>query len=621
MRDLGWDRCDVILVTGDAYIDSPYIGAAVVGRALQAAGFRVGVIAQPDAASDADIARLGAPRLFWGVTGGSFDSMVANYTASGKRRKSDDMTPGGENTRRPDRAVIAYANLIRRHFKPTAPIVLGGIEASLRRVSHYDAWSNAIRRSILFDAKADLLVYGMGEATAAELARRLHRGEPIDDLRGICYIRREIPEPDAAFPEPVLELPPHEIVREDHHAFIAMFHALYDNADPVSAVRLVQRQDTRYLVQNPPRPVPSPAELDRIYERPYTRDLHPHDARRGHVKALDTIRFSLTTHRGCYGECRFCAIAVHQGRRVISRSEDSLVREAESFRAHPDFKGIISDVGGPTANMYGFDCARKGEKGACVGKSCLYPNVCKRLPVDHGRQIALLRRLSELPGVRKVFVGSGLRYDLILADKKAGDRYLRRLLRHHVSGQLKIAPEHVSEAVLSRMGKPGPDRLRAFVERFESVKNQDKLNLFLTYYLMAAHPGCGMDEMRELREFCLKHLKVLPEQAQIFTPSPSTWSTLMFVTGIDPFSGEKLFVERDRAGKARQKDVLKGRNTSGERSGAREKRTVTACKAGRDGKTKGEAVVRGKTASFERSGERPGDGMTGSGNKRRKMRR
>ncbi len=560
---LGWDRLDVILVTGDAYIDAPHLGVAVIGRVLAEAGYRVGIIPQPETETGREIARLGEPALFWGVTGGAVDSMVANYTASGRRRKSDDMTPGGANIRRPDRAVIVYANLIRRRFKGTVPIVLGGIEASLRRISHYDAWSRTVRRSILFDAKADLLAYGMAEETVVALARALERGEPVRSIRGICYIAKEPPAPDPAFPGEDILLPDHETAARDKDAFVRMFRTFHDNADPVSGRRLLQRQDTRYLVQNPPALTPTPERLDRVHELPYARDLHPIHRADGRVAALETIRFSLATHRGCYGGCRFCAIAVHQGRRVVSRSRDSLLREAAALAAHPDFKGIIPDAGGPTANMYATGCARKGGRRACRDRGCLFPEPCKHLVVDHAPQIDLLRRLRGMPGARKVFIGSGIRYDLILADRKSGEAYLAEILRHHVSGQLKIAPEHSEDEVLARMGKPGRAVLEAFLRLFGRVRGTVPGKVFLTYYLMAAHPGCGMAEMERLRAFARKRLRLLPEQVQIFTPTPSTWSTAMYHAEADPFTGEPLFVEKGARGRDRQKGVLADRRPSG----------------------------------------------------------
>lgn len=557
VHSLGWKHLDVILVTGDTYIDASHIGVAVIGRVLSSAGYRVGIIAQPDTHSDRDIARLGEPTLFWGVTAGCIDSMIANYTASAKRRKSDDLTPGGLNTKRPDRAVIIYSNLIRRFFKQTRPIVVGGIEASLRRISHYDAWSDSVRRSILFDAKADVLIYGMAEQSILELAQRFKRQEDIRSIRGICYISRQFPEAEPDFAGPDIELPDHDNVSRDKELFIRMFKTFYENADPLTAKRLCQRQDTRYLVHNPPQLPLAGDALDRIYELPYARDVHPFYKKQGRVAALDTIRFSLTTHRGCYGECRFCAITVHQGRHVVSRSEASLLREATTFTTHPDFKGIIADVGGATANMYGIECDRKRIRGACPDKGCVFPKPCKHLPVHHGRQIQLLRALRSLPGVRKVFIGSGIRYDLILDDHDAGALYLEEILRHHVSGQLKIAPEHVQDHILELMGKPGPERLEAFIRLFDKLRSRSPQKLFLTYYLMAAHPGCTLEDMHKLRTFAIRTLRLLPEQVQIFTPSPSTYATLMYYTETNPFSGQKIFVEKNAVNKQKQKAIFK----------------------------------------------------------------
>lgn len=548
MAALGWERLDVILVTGDAYIDSPFIGVAVIGKVLVQAGFRVGIIAQPDPQGD-DIARLGEPLLFWGITGGCIDSMVANRTASGKRRKSDDYTPGGENTRRPDRAVIAYANLIRRHFKNTVPLVLGGIEASLRRLAHYDFWDNRIRRSILFDAKAEYLLYGMAERAVLQLAQALQDGRDATSTRGLCYAA---PAP----PAEALLLPDYATVATDKQAFTAMFAAFYDNNDALTAQTLAQQQDSRFLIHNPPQPPLSTEELDAIHALDFEREAHPLEQQRGAVKALETIRFALTTHRGCYGECNFCAIAVHQGRTIVERSHDSIVGEAELLAAHPAFKGMIADVGGPTANMFGFECSKKLAKGACRDKRCLFPKPCPSLKVDHGPLIKLLQRLRRINTIKKIAVASGIRYDLILADTKNGLPYLRELVRHHVSGQLKIAPEHSEPEVLAAMGKPGTESLVRFRELFLRMTKEEGLPQFLTYYLIAAHPGCSQQAMERLRDFCQTTLHTLPRQVQLFTPTPCTWSTLMYWTGVDPWTGRPSFVETTTAGRERQKAVL-----------------------------------------------------------------
>ncbi|MBT8339857.1 MAG: YgiQ family radical SAM protein, partial [Desulfatitalea sp.] len=494
-------------------------------------------------------------------------SMVANFTASGKRRRGDDMTPGGRNDRRPDRAVLVYSHLIRRCFKQTRPIVLGGIEAGLRRISHFDAWSDRVRRSILFDAKADYLLYGMADRSVVELAQALARRADVHGIRGLCYISQQVPMPDDRFTEPDVRLPDHQQVCMDKAAFSRMFQDFYHHADPLRGSRLIQRQDTRYLIHNPPPLPPSARELDGIYELPYARDVHPIHQRAGRVKALDTIQFSLTTHRGCFGECRFCAIAVHQGRQVVSRSRSSIVREARAMVSHPNFKGIISDVGGPTANMYGLNCRRAAAGKRCGARGCLFPHPCKQMAVDHTPQVALLTQLRQIPGIRRVFVGSGVRYDLIMLDRTAGVQYLETLLRHHVSGQLKIAPEHVHDPVLRLMGKPDPSILKAFLARFEKVNARLAKPCYLTYYFMAAHPGCTLADMRRLRTYAESCLHLMPEQVQIFTPSPATYSTLMYYTGIDPFSGQALFVEKRLAGKTAQKAALGNTPRRKERAG------------------------------------------------------
>ncbi len=549
MKTRGWADLDVILVTGDAYIDSPFAGTAVIGKLLEKAGYRVGVIAQPDVGGTVDIMRLGEPALFWGVSGGCVDSMVANRTAGGRRRRRDDFTPGGANDRRPDRAVIVYSHLIRRGFKCTVPIVIGGIEASLRRVAHYDYWSNSIRRSILFDAKADYLLYGMADLSVLALADALREGHDPRTLRGIGYIANDVPHG-------ALELPSYAEVSADKTAFTAMFNTFYANNDPLTAKVLAQRQDTRCYVQQPPSRALTPDELDAVHGLDFERAVHPCDAQRGAVRALETIRFSITTHRGCYGECNFCAIAVHQGRRVVCRSESAILDEAAVLAAHPKFKGTIQDVGGPTANMYGIECKRKAEQGACPGKRCLYPSICKELPLDHGRQLKLLAALRKVPGVKRVIVASGIRHDMVMADHGNGHRYLEMVVREHVSGQMKVAPEHTEAGVLAKMGKPESASLTRFRDAFSDATRKAGKPQFLTYYLMAAHPGCTEADMHRLKTFASRTLKVRPEQVQIFTPTPSTYSTLMYWTEQDPFTGDPCFVEKGEKGRERQKAIL-----------------------------------------------------------------
>jgi len=549
VRQRGWDALDVILVSGDSYIDSPYIGIAVIGRMLEKAGGRVGIIAQPDVQSPDDITRLGEPHLFWGISGGSVDSMVANYTALGKKRHLDDYTPGGQNNRRPDRAVITYCNLIRRYFKNTVPLVLGGIEASLRRVAHYDFWSNSIRRSILFDAKADYLLYGMADHSVLQLARALSDGKEIHDIKGLCFIAKNPPYD-------YLELPSFENVCEDRMAFIKMFHSFYRNKDPLTAGGLFQRHGDRCLVQNPPPAVIMQSELDEIYRLPFQRSQHPYYEKQGKVKALETIRFSISTHRGCYGECNFCAIAVHEGRTVRWRSTGSIMEEARILASLPDFKGHIHDVGGPTANMYGFECKKKLTSGVCNDRRCLYPKICRSMPINHRPQVELLQHLRTIPGVKKVFVASGIRHDMVLADLENGNEYLRQIATYHVSGQLKLAPEHSEEHVLDKMGKPGVADLVEFKKRFDQLSHEVHKKQFLTYYLIAAHPGCTERDMQRLKDFTSRQLHISPEQVQIFTPSPSTYSSLMYYTGMNPFSLKSIFVERTTAGRQRQKNLI-----------------------------------------------------------------
>ena len=549
MREFGWEKLDVIIVTGDTYIDSPYIGAAVIGNCLFRAGYRVGIIAQPDVQGAQDIERLGEPQLFWGITAGSVDSMVANFTASKKRRWLDDFTPGGKNTKRPDRASIVYSNLIRRSFKSAKPLVLGGVEASMRRIAHYDYWDDRVRKSILFDAKADLLVYGMAEKTILELAGKIKNNEDVTKVRGICYISKM----------PVngcINLPSYEEAANDKDKFIKVFKLFYDNNDPLTAKGLCQKHGDRYLIQNPPSYRPSQKEIDEIYNMDYTRGVHPYYKKMGPVKAQETIKFSITTHRGCYGECNFCSIALHQGGTVLSRSEESILKEAQAIVKLPDFKGYISDVGGGTANMFGIECAKKLKYGSCADKRCIFPAICSHMPLNHKRQIELLRRIRGLRGIKKVFVASGLRYDMILQDSKFGSAYLREIVKFHISGQLKVAPEHSEDNVLRHMGKPAAGCLKKFISLFEKFNKELGKKQFLTYYFIAAHPGCEMADMAKLKKFVRRELRISPEQVQIFTPLPSTYSALMYWTNLDPFTGERIFVEKDPGKRERQKTML-----------------------------------------------------------------
>jgi uncharacterized radical SAM protein YgiQ len=547
LKELGIKQLDIILVTGDAYIDSPFMGVSLIGKMLSDKGYKVGIIGQPDIDGPEDISRLGQPKLFWGVTAGAVDSMVANYTASKKRRKKDDYTPGGINDCRPDRAVIVYANLIRRFFKPTAPIVLGGIEASLRRIAHYDFWSNKIRRSILFDSRADYLVFGMAHASIINLAAALRDKTDTSNIRGIGYISKN---------KKGIELPAFEIVQKNKNQYIESFKLFYANNEPATAKGICQQHNDRYLVLNPPEKYSTTAELDALHALDFERELHPYHRDLGSVRALDTIKFSIPTHYGCYGECNFCAISVHQGRTVISRSQASILKEAKLLTQDKDFKGNIMDLGGPTANMYGYECKKKLKKGPCPDKRCLFPKICTSLVPDHSFQLELIRKIEALPRVKKVFINSGIRYDLILHDKKHGTNYLEKLTQDNVSGQMKVAPEHTDKKVLSLMGKQGIEDLLAFKDAFDLLSAKSNKKQFLTYYLIAAHPGCTLGDMAELKEFTSKKLKTNPEQVQIFTPTPSTFSTLMYYTETNPETLEKIFVEKNPLAREKQKQAV-----------------------------------------------------------------
>ena len=567
LQNLGWEQLDVVLVSGDTYIDSPYSGMAIVGQLLLQAGYKVGIIAQPDYESDKDITRLGEPKLFWGVSSGLVDSMVANYTALKKFRNNDDFTPGMVNNRRPDRATIVYSNLIRRYFKNTVPIVLGGIEASLRRTAHYDYWSNKVRGSILFDAKADILVYGMAEKSIIEVAKALKDKTSIEDIRGICYISKTTREE-------YIQLPTLKECqnKQDKNKFIDMFHLFYDNNDPLTAKGLAQEHNGRFLIQNPPQYYLSEDEIDNVYNIKYEREVHPYYEAQGRVKAMDTIRFSVTTHHGCYGECNFCAISVHQGRTIRSRSEKSILNEVKSFTQNKKFKGIISDVGGATANMYGYECDKKLKKGTCedircTGHRMFNPmkftkpkdkqyKICPVLKPNHKKNITLLQNIRKIDGVKKVFVNSGIRYDLIEDDEYYGKEYLKEIVNHHISGQMKIAPEHSESKVLKYMGKPDKKVLVDFKQNFEKLNQKSGKKQFLTYYMIAAHPGSTQKDMEDLKSFANADLKLNPEQVQVFTPTPSTYSTLMYYTEVDPWTRKPVFVEKDPIKKQRQKDVV-----------------------------------------------------------------
>ncbi|MDR1522927.1 MAG: YgiQ family radical SAM protein [Endomicrobium sp.] len=541
---LKWDRPDIILVSGDTYIDSPFIGVAVIGNYLIYQGFKVAVIAQPDIKTD-EITRLGEPKLFWGISAGAMDSFVANYTALNKFRNNDDLTPGGINNKRPDRACMVYTNLIRRYFKNTKPIILGGVEASLRRIVHYDYKDNALRRSILFDSKADIIVYGMGEKSTLELAKCFKNGTSYENIEGICYISKNKPEDS-------LEIPSFEECIENSDKFFESFSTFYKNSCSKNEKILTQKHNDRYLICNPKQDTLSQEELDQIYNLNYTRQVHPYYQKLGHVKAQETIKFSITTHRGCFGECNFCAISIHQGKKVISRSKESIINETQKITNLKDFKGYITDLGGPTANMFNSKCLANKIAGTCENKRCLYPSTCKNLDAGHDSQIELLKELALLPNIKKIFISSGIRYDMVCSDKLFGEKYLNFIVNNNVSGQMKIAPEHCDDNILALMGKPNSQILKDFIEMFKRINSS---KIFLTYYFIAAYPGCSDKEMKSLKNFIDKNLKIHPEQVQIFTPTPSTNATLMYYSQKDLLKN-KIFVQKDRNAKQKQKRIV-----------------------------------------------------------------
>ena len=553
LNKLGWKELDIILVTGDTYVDVSNDGTALLAKYLISKQYKVGIIAQPIIDSDIDISRLGEPRLFWGVSAGCVDSMVANYTSLNKKRTNDDLTPGGINNLRPDRATIIYTNLIKKYFKSRKPIVLGGIEASLRRISHYDYWTDTIRRSVLCDSKADALIYGMGEKSILEFTQAIENSTDFRNIRGLCYLSNN-PIED------YIELPSYEEVKTDKQCFTDMFNIFYQNTDPLNAKGLYQKIDNRYWIQNPPQKHLNEAEIDEIYALEFERDAHPYYISKGEIKALQTVRFSITSHRGCFGECNFCAIASHQGRKIISRSKESIINEIKAITHNKHFKGMIFDIGGATANMYKMECEIQSKHGSCKNKSCIFPNICPNMNVNHKPQIDLLKNARSILGVKKIFVSSGLRYDLIIGDKNNGKTYLRELVKHHISGQLKIAPEHIDNSVLALMRKPNNSNLIDFIREFKSINQEIGKKQFLTYYFIASHPGCTENSTKILKDFIIHELVCPPEQIQIFTPTPSTYSTLQYYTGKNHIDGTEIFVEKKNSKKSAEKAELQSTN-------------------------------------------------------------
>ena len=557
MLERGWDRVDFVYVSGDAYVDHPSFGMAIITRLLEANGYKVGVIAQPDWNDPESVAVFGEPRLAFLVSAGNMDSMVNHYTVAKKRRRSDAYSPGGEAGRRPNHAAVVYGNLVRRTFKKT-PVILGGIEASLRRLSHYDYWSDKLKRSILLDSGADLVSYGMGEHSIIEIADALNAGLAIEDLTfidGTVYRAASLEHVYDA-----VTLPSFPAMQDDKLEYARSFAVQYENSDPFTGKRLVEPySDHEFVVQNPPAAPLSQSEMDAVYRLPYARTYHPMYEAAGGIPAISEVKFSLTSNRGCFGECSFCALTFHQGRIVQTRSHDSLVDEARAIVEEPDFKGYIHDVGGPTANFRAPACAKQLKAGACPHKRCLYPEPCKQLRADHSDYLGLLRRLRKLPGVEKVFVRSGIRFDYVLADREHGDAFLNELCAHHVSGQLKVAPEHVSDAVLSVMGKPRNLVYQRFAQRYEQVNRQLGMKQFLVPYLMSSHPGSTLDEAVELAEYC-RDLGYMPEQVQDFYPTPSTMSTAMYFTGVDPRTMQPVYVPKSPHEKALQRALIQYRD-------------------------------------------------------------
>ena len=555
VRARGWEALDFVYVCGDAYVDHPSFGAAIIVRLLEREGYKVGVIAQPDWRDDASISALGEPRLGFLVSAGNMDSMVNHYTVARKRRRTDAYSPGGRAGLRPDHAAVVYANLIRRTYKH-APIILGGIEASLRRLAHYDYWSDAMKRSILMDSGADLVSYGMGERSIVQIADALAAGLAVSDLTFIDGTVCRARSLDAFCDYEVL--PSWDEVRSDPRAYAASFAVQYRASDPVRGTRLVESYGpSLFVVQNPPAAPLSTAELDAVYRLPYARTWHPRYDEAGGVSALEEVRFSLASSRGCFGECAFCALTFHQGRIVQARSHESLLAEARQLVDDAAFKGYIHDVGGPTANFRAPACAAQLERGACPSKRCLAPEPCERLEVGHGDYVALLRKLRALPGVRKVFVRSGIRFDYLMADPDP--TFLRELVAHHVSGQLKVAPEHVSDAVLAVMGKPPHRVYERFAAAFARENERVGKRQFLVPYLMSSHPGCTLADAVELAEFC-RDLGHNPEQVQDFYPTPSTLATVMYATGLDPRTMEPVYVPRSPHEKALQRALIQYRD-------------------------------------------------------------
>lgn len=553
MEARGWAELDFVLISGDAYVDHPSFAPAVIGRYLESKGYRVGIIAQPDWNDVNAFKKLGKPRLASLVTAGNLDSMLNKFTAAKKIRREDDYSPGGEAGHRPDRATLVYSNRMKEAFRDV-PLIIGGIEASLRRFGHYDYWSDTVRRSILVDSKADVLIYGMGELQIIELAEALDQNrfeESLPNIRGICYMSKEIPSIEC------VECPSFEEIKADKMAFADAFRIQYDEQDPFYGRPIVQKHGDRYVVQNVPALPLTQEQMDAAYDLPYTRKWHPSYDDKGGVPALSEVQFSLVSQRGCFGSCSFCAITNHQGRIIQNRSHQSLIDEAKLMINMDGFKGYIHDVGGPTANFRHLACDKQAVFGACKGRTCAAPEPCENLNTNHDDYIALLRKLRKLKGVKKVFVRSGLRYDYVLADNNKA--FVKELYQYHVSGQLKVAPEHVSKRVTTMMGKAGKEEFLTFKKWFEEANRELGKKQYLVPYFMSSHPGCTLEDAIELAEF-LRDQHMYPEQVQDFIPTPGSLSTCMYYTGINPLDGKPVYVAKKGRDKAKQRALMQYKN-------------------------------------------------------------
>lgn len=551
VKKLGWDYVDFVYVSGDSYVDHPSFGAAIITRLLEDCGYRVAFLAQPNWKSDSDFTQFGKPRLGFFVSAGNIDSMVAHYTVAKRKRSDDAYTAGGKNGKRPDRAVTVYSNILRRLY-PESPIIIGGLEASLRRFAHYDYWRDEVMPSVLFDSKADIISYGMGELQTIEIAKRLADGFPVEslyDIRGICYKIRT----QDYVPKSVVELPSFERVKENKRDYAIAARKELEEADAVRGKTLIQRHGDYILVQNPPMPPLDTKQLDYIYSLPYERWYPKCYEKLGGVPGIEEVQFSITHNRGCFGACNFCSLAFHQGRAVTVRSEQNIIDEAKSFIDNPRFKGYISDVGGPTANFRIPSCEKQKKYGLCKERRCLAPTPCPNMQVSHTEYLDILRKLRNLDGIKKVFIRSGIRFDYLIEDES--DEFFRELVKYHISGQLRVAPEHCSAAVLDRMGKPHIEAYKKFCDKFYSLTDKANKDQYVVPYLMSSHPGSTLKDAVELALFC-KREGIHPKQVQDFYPTPGTISTAMFYTGLDPYTLKEVYVPKSESEKAMQRALL-----------------------------------------------------------------